>query len=302
MTSALRQLPITVVIPAFNREAFVGRAVASALAQRPVPPVEVLVVDDCSSDATAAAAEAAGARVLRLGRNRGRGGARNAGVDAAAGDWIALLDSDDEWRADHLQALWPQRDRAVLLAASVETSAAHRVEGNPRRSPRVLESPRDLLWPVNPIPTSTVLVRKRDVLAAGGFSAQLELCEDLDLWIRLLERGKGLVLPHLSATYHEHEGQVSQGRARMQVAELEVLEGYRGRPWYRDSLRHRLLVKSDWDTARAALATGERRLAARHLVRLLTVRRLFWLTSLWRCRWRMAHPQLAGLEWRSRRG
>ena len=294
MTAQLPPIPVTVVIPAFNREALVGRAVASALSQR-LPPAEVLVVDDASTDGTAEAAEAAGARVIRLPENRGRGGARNAGIEAASQEFIAFLDSDDEWYPGHLAALWPHRDEAVLLAGSMIWSSSRRVEGNPTLVPRILSSPRDVLWPVNPIPTSTVLVRKRDVLAAGGFST-LDLCEDLDLWLRMLETGKGLVLPNLSAIYHEHAGQSSQERSGMRLAEMQIVDSYSSRPWHDDSLRRRLQVKNDWDDARAALASGDRATAGRHLVKLLTFRRILWLASLRRCRQRMAHPSLEVLE------
>ena len=100
-------LPVSVVIPAYNRPDLVGRAVRSALTQRPQPPAEVVVVDDCSSDATGAAARAAGARVIRHEVNRGEGAARNTAIRAARGEWVAMLDSDDEWLDGHLAALWP---------------------------------------------------------------------------------------------------------------------------------------------------------------------------------------------------
>ena len=67
-------LPVSVVIPAFNRPDMVARAVRSALEQQPRPPAEVIVVDDGSSDDTAAAASAAGARVIRHEVNQGEGG------------------------------------------------------------------------------------------------------------------------------------------------------------------------------------------------------------------------------------
>jgi len=86
----------SVVIAAFNAEASISRAAESALAQDGVD-VEVIVVDDCSSDRTAEVARSLGGqvRVVALRRNRGPGGARNAGFEAATGRWIAVLDSDD---------------------------------------------------------------------------------------------------------------------------------------------------------------------------------------------------------------
>jgi succinoglycan biosynthesis protein ExoO len=100
---------VSVLIAAYNAAPFLSRAVASALAQS-APPVEVLIVDDASTDATAlvagALAEQDGrVRVLRLGVNCGPAAARNAGVAAARGAWIAVLDADDAFLPGRLAAL-----------------------------------------------------------------------------------------------------------------------------------------------------------------------------------------------------
>jgi succinoglycan biosynthesis protein ExoO len=100
---------VSVLIAAYNAAPFLSRAVASALTQS-APPVEVLIVDDASTDATArvagALAEQDGrVRVLRLGVNRGPAAARNAGGAAARGAWIAVLDADDAFLPGRLAAL-----------------------------------------------------------------------------------------------------------------------------------------------------------------------------------------------------
>lgn len=91
------------VIPCFNREARLGAAIESALAQD-LPPLEVVVVDDGSSDGSAAVAESFGdpVRVLRT-PNRGPSAARNLGIAEARGEWIAFLDSDDLWHPEKLR-------------------------------------------------------------------------------------------------------------------------------------------------------------------------------------------------------
>jgi succinoglycan biosynthesis protein ExoO len=98
---------VSFVLAAYNSADTITRAIDSALAQEGVT-VEVIVVDDCSSDATAALVAAISdprVRLIALARNRGPGGARNAGLAAARGRWIAILDSDDAMRPDRLKRM-----------------------------------------------------------------------------------------------------------------------------------------------------------------------------------------------------
>ncbi len=100
---------VSVIIPAFNAAAVIGSAVGSAQAQTE-SRIEIIVVDDASTDDTAAvverlAAQDARLRLVRMARNGGPGAARNAGLDAAGGEWIALLDADDRYHPRRLETL-----------------------------------------------------------------------------------------------------------------------------------------------------------------------------------------------------
>ncbi len=101
-------MKISVIIPLYNKEAEVGRALRSVLAQT-LAPVEIIVVDDGSTDGGAAIVEAIGAKyhIIKLIRqaNAGVSAARNRGMSAAAGDYFALLDADDEWKPQFLEAI-----------------------------------------------------------------------------------------------------------------------------------------------------------------------------------------------------
>ena len=134
--SASPALPVTVVIPAYNRGARIGRAVGTALRQRPRPPAQVIVVDDCSTDGTAEAAMRAGADVFRHEVNRGAGAARNTAIEHASQPWVAFLDSDDEWLPNHLAALWSVRAGHVLVGGATrrcESGGRDRYIGPVRR-------------------------------------------------------------------------------------------------------------------------------------------------------------------------
>jgi succinoglycan biosynthesis protein ExoO len=100
---------VSVIIAAYNAEAFISRAIASALAQT-LPPYEILIVDDCSTDGTRAVLDAAAQknpsiRVIAMARNGGPSAARNAGIAQARGDWLAVLDADDAFAPTRLATL-----------------------------------------------------------------------------------------------------------------------------------------------------------------------------------------------------
>lgn len=100
---------VSVIVPAFDAEAFIGTALASAVAQS-LRDIEIIVVDDVSRDRTpeivaGAAALDARIRLIRQGRNGGPSAARNVGIAAARAPWIALLDADDRYEPDRLERM-----------------------------------------------------------------------------------------------------------------------------------------------------------------------------------------------------
>lgn len=255
-------LPVTVVIPAYNREVLLRRALASVAAQTPRPPAEVIVVDDCSTDRTAEVAQDMGARVIRHERNRGEGGARNTGIEAASHEWVALLDSDDEWLPWYLDVLWRLRDGHSLVAGSAvdvyaDGSRGHRFHGNVGRAPRTLRSPAELVYPGNVIPASGVMVRRDAVLRAGGYRERMPHAADFDLYLRTLEHGSGVLSPDVVVRYHVHAGQVSNDQAAMHRAHSDVVESYADRPWWSRGRLARRQGLQAWDELRSAERRGD---------------------------------------------
>ena len=238
----------------------------SVLAQRPRPPAEVVVVDDCSADDTGAAARAAGARVIRHEANQGEGAARNTAIRAATKAWVAMLDSDDEWLPQHLAALWPHTEGRVILGSTAVArgDGTDRLWGRSHPRPRRLRSPADLLAGGNALVNSSVMARRDALLEAGLFREGMKRGADLDLWLRVLERGEGYVSPAVTVVYHLHEGQVSDDRGAMRDAHRGVVESYRERPWCSNAVRRRSEAILQWDELRDALSQGRRGSAARH--------------------------------------
>jgi len=285
------RLPISVVIPAYNRAAVMPRALASVRAQRPCAPAEVVVVDDGSADDTAGVAERAGARVVRLRSNQGQAVARNAGVQAATQPWIAFLDSDDEWLPHHLATLWPLRDGHVLLGASAlhcrDDASRNRIVSPLTRSTRVLASPSELLHPHNFLTTSTTLVRREPLLQSGGFRAHLGVVEDLDMWVRLLEEGTAAVSPEVTIVYHIEGVRISDDLPLTRAGHTSVAHAYADRAWWTQGLVRRWEGASAWDEVREELERGRR---------LQAVRRGLWLV----CRPARVRGALELLAWRFR--
>jgi glycosyltransferase involved in cell wall biosynthesis len=196
---------ISVVIPAYDRERSIARAIAAVLAQT-YPAIEIVVVDDASTDGTAARVEAIGdprVRLVRHGKNRGAAAARNTGVEAARGAFIAFQDSDDDWlpeklarQAAHLASL--PGDYVATFCTKIDYGCDQNRNYGPRLvscmpDPRETIESGDLhqrLMRGNIIGPQTVLIERAAFLAAGGMDEKLRNNEDWDFFIRLSERGK----------------------------------------------------------------------------------------------------------------
>jgi glycosyltransferase involved in cell wall biosynthesis len=223
-------------------------------AQRPRGPEEVLVVDDASTDESGAVAATMGAKVLRLPFNGGPGAARDRGINAAMSTWCAFLDSDDLWSPYHLKRLRQVAgdDLGLIASSAIEVNSRDiRVVGNPFRRPVILHSAREVLRPENVVVTSACMVRTSLAREVGGFGTG-RLAEDLDLWMRVLERGNGLLLPDITVRVIHHAGQTSSDPAMWSTAGKIV----RDFPGLSSSASRKVRTTNAWDGARRALKTG----------------------------------------------
>lgn len=182
---------ISVVMPVYNGAATIAESINSVLAQT-VPVLEIVVVDDGSTDETIAILSRYRDRVRVIRQNRaGNAGARNRGVLEARGDWIAVLDADDLWRPDKLEKQIVHCDSAdVIYAANRNFGDCSRV--GELRSIDPYCAPHDplrILMVENFITHSTVLVRRDSILAVGNYDDSLRSACDWDLWLRLAHAG-----------------------------------------------------------------------------------------------------------------
>jgi glycosyltransferase involved in cell wall biosynthesis len=179
---------ISVIIPTWNRADCLARALQSVFAQR-LPPAEVIVVDDGSTDDTHGLVRSRYPDVHYLYQpHSGVSSARNSGIRAATGDWIALLDSDDRWQPDKLQlqekGLRDQPDYKICHCDEIWIRNGRRVNPMKKHTKRGGYIFRHCL-PLCVISPSAVMIRRELFSEIGLFDERLPACEDYDLWLRI---------------------------------------------------------------------------------------------------------------------
>ncbi|MFH1985093.1 MAG: glycosyltransferase [Pseudomonadota bacterium] len=225
-------VPVSVVIPVFNRAALVRRAIDSVLAQD-TTGYELIVVDDGSTDETPQVLAAYGGaiRVVRQ-ENQGVSAARNRGVAASGGALIAFLDSDDRWLPGKLsrQAAYMVAHPEVQICQGEEIWIRNGVRVNPgqrhRKPSGWIFEPSLALCLVSP---SAVMMTRGLWDEMGGFDTSLPACEDYDLWLRVSLRYPVHLLPGaFIEKYGGHPDQLSRmpalDRYRIQAI-CKVLDG-----------------------------------------------------------------------------
>jgi glycosyltransferase involved in cell wall biosynthesis len=249
----MRPPRVSIVIPTHNRGRLLGRSLRSLLAQTE-PRFEIIVVDDASTDDTAAVVRSlsdARIRYQRLERNCGPGGARNAGVRAASGELLAFQDSDDEWMPDKLE-----RQLALLSSADSSTGVVYcdmlRVHADgstpsEHHSPKLRRGrwiePRTGFYAPYGLGIQTCLMRREAFESVGGFVEELRCFEDLELFLRLLLRWEFRLDPRPLVRYHETGGGqttkwAEELRARRYIVRRHAAALLRQAPgfWLRESV------------------------------------------------------------------
>jgi glycosyltransferase involved in cell wall biosynthesis len=223
----------SVIVPAHQASAFVGEAVASALAQT-VAPHEVIVSDDGSTDDLAAALAPYGDRITVLRRpHKGPAAARNAAIEVASGEFVVMLDADDVYEPSRLQALGElavARPDLDILATDLWLEEGGAPRGRFYDTLRFpLEDQRLAILVACFV--SCPALRRTSVLAERGFDESLAVSEDWDLFIRLILGGSraGLV-PEALARYRRHLSTTTTDRVRSLWSRVTVLEKTRSHP------------------------------------------------------------------------
>lgn len=206
---------ISVIIPAYNCARFLPHAIASARAQQGYD-LELLVIDDGSTDGTRAAALAEPDVRYFYQTNAGPSAARNRGLAEATGEFIAFLDADDLWPADHLDLLLPPLLEDEQLAFSWGDVSVVQLGVLPEQGSElgaaatftILEVQTQLFL------VGATLCRRWAFERIGGFDPEMRLAEDLDWIARARHVGAPYVrVPHVVLTYRKHPASLTAGKS-----------------------------------------------------------------------------------------
>ena len=221
-------MKVSVIIPTFNRLSLISRAIDSVLKQT-LKPFEIIVVDDGSSDNTSTLIKNNYKSVkLIKQKNLGVSKARNVGIKNSSGDWIALLDSDDEWKKNKLEV------QIKSLSEYDYYSVCHTNEIWIRNGIRVNQKKRhqkyggdifDKCLDICRISPSSIIFKKNIIDEVGWFDEGLPICEDYDLWLRITANFKILFIDKpLVVKYGGHSDQLSKSVNGIEAYRIKSLE------------------------------------------------------------------------------
>ena len=219
---------ISVVIPTYNRRQTIGRSIDSVLNQT-LFPSEIIVVDDGSTDGTCDYIQSNFPSIKLLHQpNKGVSAARNKGIRYADTNWIALLDSDDEWFPQKLEK------QVMTLSQSPDIKFCHTEEIWIRNGVRVNQMKKHQKYgghifykclDMCRISPSSVLFHQSILDDVGYFDEDLKVCEDYDLWLRITAKFPVLYIDEsLIKKYGGHEDQLSRVKDGIESHRIKVLE------------------------------------------------------------------------------
>ena len=230
---------VSVIIPSYNAEQFIGQAIESVMAQT-YPSYEMIVVDDGSTDKTKEILKEFDGQIRCVHQeNRGPSAARNAGIEIAQGTYICFLDADDLWTPDKLEAqvefLERHPDIALVFSDHQDFKSGNvdprsYLDAKKETFGEVLVTEKPLqeaflkLIQENFISTPTVMVRKRCLEKTGLFDENLWSVEDRDLWLRMAAHFQLACLPRIFCQRRVHQSNISRQSELTLHGRTNVLE------------------------------------------------------------------------------
>jgi glycosyltransferase involved in cell wall biosynthesis len=216
---------VSCIVPAFNSERFIGEALESILRQR-AAPAEMIVVDDGSTDGTAAIVAGFGNRVQYVRQpTSGPAATRNAGIAASRGEFIAFLDADDRWHDEKLERQLACLAADQAIGVCVGRAQNFWAEELAHEQARLQEHPR-----ARPIPayvSGAMLARRGVFERVGPFDSGLWFADAADWFVRARRLGVRVhALPEVLLYHRMHRGNISRRMSRESKSEfINVVRG-----------------------------------------------------------------------------
>ena len=226
--TAVTQSPVvSVVMPVYNGERYLRESIESALAQT-YPNLEVIVVDDGSTDRTHEILADFTGRI-QVVRNEvccGNAAARNSGIAAAGGTWVAVLDADDLWEPEKIEEQVRIADNADVVYTNVQNFGECDHIGRYSFDGRTLPQGDVFaeLVRINFITHSSVLIRRSTLLNVGGYNVEFRSCSDWDLFLRIARNGGQFCGTEQPLTHYRwHRQSISKNYHRSHEDRLRVV-------------------------------------------------------------------------------
>mgnify|MGYP001362932843 FL=1 len=219
---------ISVVIPSYNRKEFLKRSIDSAINQTK-KPLEIIVVDDGSTDGTEAMIKSDYDFVKFIKqKNKGVSAARNIGIKVSIGEWICFLDSDDEWKKDKLEKqinvmksnpgykFFHSNEIWIKNGLRINQKKKHKKYGGD-----IFDKCLDMCR----ISPSSVMIDKTVFDEVGNFNEYLVVCEDYELWLRICDKYRVFFIDEpLIIKHGGHQGQLSYSIESIENHRIKALE------------------------------------------------------------------------------
>ena len=212
---------VSVVVPVFNGERFLREAVQSVLDQQ-YSPVEIIVIDDGSTDGTASVARSLPEPVRYLHQtNQGPSAARNRGIEQAQGSLIAFADADDLWQAQKLKLQLPYliEDPTIdIVLGRIQQVRLSEADNGETRADEFAD-------PAFSVNLGSAVIRKSVFDRVGLFDETMRYSEDVDWFMRAREAGAAVVtIDAVTLLYRHHEQNMTRGKSASELNVLQALK------------------------------------------------------------------------------
>jgi len=212
---------VSVIVPVFNGEEFLREAVQSVLAQK-YSPIEIVIVDDGSTDDTATVAKSLPDTVCYLHQtNKGPAGARNRGIEHAQGSLIAFADADDLWPADKLELQLPFLigDPTIeIVIGRIQQVRLSKTEDGQTQAEEFAE-------PAFSVNLGSAVIRRHVFERVGLFDETMRYSEDVDWFMRAREGSAAIVtIDAVTLLYRQHEQNMTRGKSTSELNVLKALK------------------------------------------------------------------------------